>query len=588
MFTIQKIKSTRSRLEKVSKLYTTCLYGKFHIDHNDRLILEPNTKISFNSYFNSFYESYWKQYTEINSITVRIKFKGDGIISFYRDSSLNGCYILGDKHISSDEVQTIKLPLSLDDIIPDSGRIFIDIASQDKYLEIDNLEICCDNNINKSLSIGLCTFNKEKFLCKNLEELISLSKELPNLKKVIIVNQGNDFKSESLLNIIRNNTQLIQVHKQDNLGGAGGFTRTLYEATQANLSDFHLLMDDDIILDANVIRTAFCFASLAKSDIAVGGQMLDLLRPNFMHEYGGKIDHNGNIKGVFHNLDVAEISNFHLFNKVTKIDYNAWWFCLIPTKKIADINLPAPIFIRGDDLEYGLRLKNNGVETVGLPGVGLWHEPFYAKIGGWQTYYDFRNRMILTSSYSQLKTEDTNKLFLKIYNLLLCHDYQSVKLILEAISDFSKGTALFDIPSPEIHKKVSEIAKKYAPESLEHISFKPMDDTELRPRWISTERRINFAKQTAKLYLKDYSKAKTKHLWDRDVSPQNIDCVPYIKTNGIQSYFYLYKPNRDIFRKLLSEIIKVRKLYSESIKQNSWKNIDSYKEFLYWDKVFKS
>ncbi|HDV7285162.1 TPA: glycosyltransferase family 2 protein, partial [Mannheimia haemolytica] len=328
-----------------------------------------------------------------------VKFKGDCVVSIYRDSPMNGCYLLLDSHLISSEMKTIELNLSLDDLIPDTGRIFIDIDSRNTNTEIESIEFCIPDTIEKKLSIGLCTFNKEDFLCQNLESLLDLSKKLPNLSKIIIVNQGNLFSNKKLVKLIESNPTLIQVYKQDNLGGAGGFTRTLYEASQNEISDLHLLMDDDIILDANVIKTAFCFASLSKKEIAVGGQMLDLLRPNFMHEYGGKLDDNGNIKAIFHNLDVADMANFHLFNKVTKIDYNAWWFCMIPTKKIAEINLPAPIFIRGDDLEYGLRLKNSGVETVGLPGVALWHEPFYAKIGGWQTYYDFRNRMILTSSY---------------------------------------------------------------------------------------------------------------------------------------------------------------------------------------------
>ncbi|HHW7580159.1 UDP-galactofuranosyl transferase GlfT2 [Mannheimia haemolytica] len=585
MFSIQSLQFPRSNLEKVKKLYLNLLYGRYDL-LNSSLILHPNSKVSFNSYLNSFYESYWKQYTTLSSVILSVKFKGDCVVSIYRDSPMNGCYLLLDSHLISSEMKTIELNLSLDDLIPDTGRIFIDIDSRNTNTEIESIEFCIPDTIEKKLSIGLCTFNKEDFLCQNLESLLDLSKKLPNLSKIIIVNQGNLFSNKKLVKLIESNPTLIQVYKQDNLGGAGGFTRTLYEASQNEISDLHLLMDDDIILDANVIKTAFCFASLSKKEIAVGGQMLDLLRPNFMHEYGGKLDDNGNIKAIFHNLDVADMANFHLFNKVTKIDYNAWWFCMIPTKKIAEINLPAPIFIRGDDLEYGLRLKNSGVETVGLPGVALWHEPFYAKIGGWQTYYDFRNRMILTSSYEQLKSENVNKLFLKIYNLLLCHDYQSVKLILEAINDFAKGTALFDVPSNEIHKKVSDIAKKFAPVSLESTVFNPTSNNELKPKWISTERRINFAKQTMLLYMNDFSKHKAKHLWDRDVAPQNVSCKPYIKTNGIQSYLYLYSPDKETFRQLLSEILKARKTYINAIKENNWSKISEYKEFSFWKTIF--
>ena len=49
---------------------------------------------------------------------------------------------------------------------------------------------------------------------------------------------------------------------------------------------------------------------------------------------------------------------------------------------VEKVGLPLPVFIRGDDVEYGLRLYMRGVDTIVMPGIAVWHEPFYLKIGG--------------------------------------------------------------------------------------------------------------------------------------------------------------------------------------------------------------
>ncbi|RAZ20198.1 glycosyltransferase family 2 protein, partial [Klebsiella oxytoca] len=54
-------------------------------------------------------------------------------------------------------------------------------------------------------------------------------------------------------------------------------------------------------------------------------------------------------------------------------------------------NLPLPIFIRGDDLEYGLR---NMKTLILMNGICVWHEPFENKYSSFLAYYVIRNRLI--------------------------------------------------------------------------------------------------------------------------------------------------------------------------------------------------
>lgn len=582
---IQKMIFPKTRIQSVRSMYYFPVHGDIRF-LDDVLQLKEGAKISFNGYFNSFYETYWSQYTnlDMSQFTIKLVVDGKGLITAFRDSQSNGCYELATYNFDSSNFQEFIFKIDLNDLLLDVGRIFFDIAAERDTI-VREVSIVSNQESDKGLSVGLCTFNREEQFCKNLVNLVELAKTFKNLRKIFIVNQGDEFSNRELLDLISANPELIQVYKQGNLGGAGGFTRTMYEAIQDELLDYHLLMDDDVIIEKDVIETAFSFASLAKKPIAVGGQMLDSLRPHVLYEYGGLVDRSGYITSVMNNTSMEGFNNLYLFKNITKLDFNPWWFCMIPTQAIKELKFSAPIFIRGDDEEYGIRLKENGVETVGLPGVGLWHEPFYVKVGGWQYYYDYRNRFIMSSCYPNMKPEEPNVLFLKLYNFLLVHDYQSVKLILEAIKDYAKGIKLLTEDTETIHAKVSKIAKDYAPKSVT-VEFKPKSDESIPPKWDTKTRRINFAKQTAKLATIDCSKKKAKHLWDRHISPQNVNCHPYVQSNGPHTYYYLFTPNKRLVRELLKEMAEARFLYTKAINNNDWHNIEKYKQEDYWRHVF--
>lgn len=70
--------------------------------------------------------------------------------------------------------------------------------------------------------------------------------------------------------------------------------------------------------------------------------------------------------------------------------------CLIPVKVLKTIGLSLPVFIKFDDIEYGLRAKKAGFPTVCLPGVAVWHQAWHGKDPArtWEEYFFPRNRWI--------------------------------------------------------------------------------------------------------------------------------------------------------------------------------------------------
>src|SRR5437660_468468 len=75
----------------------------------------------------------------------------------------------------------------------------------------------------------------------------------------------------------------LDLIEQDDLGGAGGFTRGLYEATEHSDVDQTMLMDDDIMVEPNSVLRASAFAAAAASPTIVGCHMLNLHAKSRLH-----------------------------------------------------------------------------------------------------------------------------------------------------------------------------------------------------------------------------------------------------------------------------------------------------------------
>ena len=126
------------------------------------------------------------------------------------------------------------------------------------------------------------------------------------------------------------------------------------------------------------------------SDTYIGGAMLRLDKQWYQTE-SGALWNGGNLISRKVGLDLRDLDAC-LYNEFEeKCDFNAWWYCTIPMKFVNETNLPLPLFIRGDDVEYGLRNMKN---LILMNGICVWHEPFEYKFSSSMYYYIFRNRLI--------------------------------------------------------------------------------------------------------------------------------------------------------------------------------------------------
>ena len=84
------------------------------------------------------------------------------------------------------------------------------------------------------------------------------------LDKVYVVDQGTDRLADhpDFADAAKKLGDHLQVIEQGNLGGSGGFARSMDETVRAGQSDYVLLSDDDVKIDPESILRAVTFADL--------------------------------------------------------------------------------------------------------------------------------------------------------------------------------------------------------------------------------------------------------------------------------------------------------------------------------------
>ena len=139
----------------------------------------------------------------------------------------------------------------------------------------------------------------------------------------------------------------------------------------------------------------------------------------------GRLDDMRDRSEIIH--DAAEIP----------FDYTAWWFTVFPVH-LANEN-PLPVFVRGDDVAYGL--MHTGRHTVTLPGIVVWHADFALKNNPSSLYYEVRNfALIDTLIFDEHKWWHLAWRYLGFgFRNLYSHRYASCEYMVRGMEQFLAG-----------------------------------------------------------------------------------------------------------------------------------------------------
>ncbi|MFR7760996.1 MAG: hypothetical protein ACLU1X_08540, partial [Peptoniphilus grossensis] len=221
--------------------------------------------------------------------------------------------------------------------------------------------------------------------------------------------------------------------------------------------------DDDALLDINSLERTYAFLSYTKkqhSDLYIGGATLRLDKQNIQLE-SGAVWNNNLLFNIKQNLDLTSVADI-LFNDLEESrSYNAWVFSCIPLESLSPSNLPLPLFVRGDDMEFGIR---NSKKILTMNGICAWHAPLHNKYSSFMTYYTLRNQLVLNALYDK-NFSSSSAIKLLAQNLtreLLYYRYENIDLIIKAYTDFLGGVSFFiNTDGEQLHKDIMKFAPHF-------------------------------------------------------------------------------------------------------------------------------
>ena len=396
--------------------------------------------------FNHLPESYWRHHTEVTDFVFSARVDGCGRIELWRRGP-DGHGTLATIH-AFDHAEPTPLSLLIDATAAPAGVLFVRVVAGSRPVRLDSGLWAARDVIpaRTRLVAGYCTFNREPRLLDNVRAILAEPAAVSALKALVVVDQGRSPTMGEALDEISPHWP-VRLIQQDNFGGSGGFARVILEALRIEGATHVLLLDDDARMEPESIFRAAAFLSLSKNK-ALGGQMLDLATPLRVYEQGASLD-PATLRVTRGNGDLVPVGpdGVTAFATVQPCQWNGWWFFAAPLSAVRDNGLPLPLFLRCDDVEYGIRLLGQGIETVGMPGIAVWHEPFYLNIGGWQGYFDIRNVLAAASIHHGL----TPLLALRhmvglVLGALLTYDYYSAWLYCQGVADWLAGPDSLEAP----------------------------------------------------------------------------------------------------------------------------------------------
>ncbi len=366
------------------------------------LCFENQQTAAFDTYFNGFSMEKWKKYTKLESVSIRLVLSGKFKVTLIaREKTACDIHttVVSESIVESAQARAFIFPF---ENVKEQGMYAFEVTALRERSTLFGGAYM--TNIGEEqiqpvkIGLGICTYKREAFIEKNiavLKEEILENKESPLYGKleVFIADNGQTLEREKL------ESAQVRVYPNLNYGGSGGFTRTLIEmmAEKKALQITHvLLMDDDVMIEPEALVRTYMVLALRRDEYReafVGGAMLRLDQPALQVE-AGAVWNGGYMKSLKSNLDLRRLDAC-LENEIEEYaEYNAWWYCCFPMDVVTSENLPLPLFIRADDVEYGLR---NMRRLILMNGICVWHEAFENKSVSDYEYYIIRNQLICNS-----------------------------------------------------------------------------------------------------------------------------------------------------------------------------------------------
>ncbi|MEJ2459358.1 MAG: glycosyltransferase [Novosphingobium sp.] len=244
----------------------------------------------------------------------------------------------------------------------------------------------------------------------------------------------------------------------------------------------------------DLLERAGAVFAYADAQVCLGGAMFDFHARSRLFSAGDILLPDS--FGIAHivpeeGCDIRQMAGVDFLAQVHHPDFNGWWCFAFPVDALEKAGLPMPCFIRGDDVEYGYRLKRAGWPTLGWPGLAVWHMPFEAKTAAWHSFYDRRNALFANALHRRVGLRAAlGKLIGGFVLHLLRYDYGRVKAMTQGIAGFNRGPGAMERWSHHDHAAlIAAVAAEPISSALREVVDKEGAATQVAPQPLSPRRR---------------------------------------------------------------------------------------------------
>lgn len=415
--------------------------------------------VDFFTYFNACSFSKWKKYANIRRVYLRLEFSSVAInkeyactIQFFGRSYLDSSaspLASGVRLTSTMGGTTEKGTLVFDLLIPETDHEVLGFSLDVRgsvvlkkgcyYVRVSEEQI-------NPVKLALCTttFLKEDYIVPNIElvknEILSGDDAMADNFHMFVIDNGRTLDIEKL------SDSGVTVVANANAGGSGGFARGMIEVLKSETEFTHvLLMDDDVSVSTESLKRTFNLLSLVADkykNAFINGAMLVAEEPNRQFEdvsyvVGSGAYHQVKSKRYYMDRQRHVVRNEHINVEVPNA-YGAWWFSCIPVSEIKRVGLPLPLFVRGDDVEYGVRAQ---ATYMTMNGICVWHDGFTGRFRASVDGYQYvRNLLIMAATTGRASDEWFMKRVERGVRLQLrAMAYDAADLYLDGVEDYLKG-----------------------------------------------------------------------------------------------------------------------------------------------------
>lgn len=384
-------------------------HNVFRVNGRASLTVLAGRHASLCTFFNAFPAGYWRRWTRVDAVQFSARVRGRGTIMLFRSSGRGLFEPAGTIDVNAPtRATTVRAELAMTGLM-DGGFFWFDAKAGDgDDLTIEDaawsVPVEARRGGDGTLSIAITTFNRAPYCLNQLKAIAADTNVRGRLDTIYCTDQGTDLVRDEpgFAAVAKDLGHQLTYVRQRNMGGSGGFARGMYETVKAGKSDYTLLLDDDAISEPESIMRAVQFADYCTRPTIVGGGMFHLDNRTMLYTLGERYNRASYwtqpAAGLEYNHDFATqpLRDSPKLHRRADSDFNGWWMCLIPTQIMREVGLSQPLFIKFDDVDYGLRAEDHGYHTVCLPGVAVWHQAWHAKDPSrtWEGYYLYRNHWI--------------------------------------------------------------------------------------------------------------------------------------------------------------------------------------------------